>query len=158
MDEKQHNDSARGGHKDRLMSVLNVSSRGNYADKDRQHDNDEIMDQLSARMGAFQIAEDGQLRYFGATSNLHILHNGLSSLSRPVNRSVRIEGEEVLSRAGLDHTVDRELQRQLEDLYFQWEDPAIHVVDEEMYFLAQNRYYSGEDGTPFYSETLKNAM
>lgn len=136
---------------------VNSTNNPNVA-QDDQHDGVDIMDQLSARMGSFQIAEDGQLRYFGATSNLHILHNGLSSLSRPPNRSVHAEGDEVLSRAGLDRQLDAEFEKHLENLYFRWEDPAIHVVDEEMYFMAQDAYLSGETETPFYSETLKNAM
>jgi hypothetical protein len=123
-----------------------------------EDDDDEIMDQLSARMGAFQIAEDGQLRFFGATSNLHILHTGLSSMSRVLSRTVRAEGEEILLRAGLGSTINESVERHLEDLYFRWEDPSIHVVDEEMYFLAKADHYSGRDRSPFYSETLKNAM
>ncbi|KAH9214488.1 fungal-specific transcription factor domain-containing protein [Leptodontidium sp. 2 PMI_412] len=128
------------------------------AEPQTRNDTDDIMDQLSARIGSFQIAEDGQLRYFGATSNLHILQDGLSSISRPVNRSVYAEKELVLSRAGLDRKVDREFRRHLEDLYFQWEDPAIHVVDKEMYFQAQSAYISEDIETPFYSETLMNAI
>lgn len=116
------------------------------------------MGQLSARVGAFQIAEDGQLRYFGATSNLHILHDGLPSISRGYSRSVRFDGEETLARAGLDQQISPHLEIYLEELYFAWEDPAIHVVDQEMYVEAKRAYKSGQDGSPFYSETLKNAM
>jgi hypothetical protein len=119
---------------------------------------DEMIDQLSARMGSFQIAEDGQLRYFGATSNLHILHNGASSLSRTPIRSVRTEGELALQRAGLGQEISVEFEQHLEKLYFTWEDPAIHVVDKDMYYREQERYVNGEDGTSFYSETLKNAI
>lgn len=122
------------------------------------HQSDEMVDQLSARMGAFQIAEDGQLRYFGATSNLHILHNGESSLSRMPTRSVHLEGNLVLQRAGLGREVPLAFEEHLEKLYFTWEDPAIHVVDEDMYFKEKIKYNDGESGTPFYSETLKNAM
>ncbi|KAG4441939.1 hypothetical protein IFR05_002558 [Cadophora sp. M221] len=128
------------------------------AEPQTKNDTDDIMDQLSARIGSFQIAEDGQLRYFGATSNLHILQDGLSSVSRSVNRSVYTKKEIVLSRAGLDRKVDPEFRRHLEDLYFQWEDPAIHVVDKEMYFQAQGAYISENIETPFYSETLMNAI
>jgi hypothetical protein len=119
---------------------------------------DEIVDQLSARIGSFQIAEDGQLRYFGATSNLHILHNGIFSLSKSPTRSIRIDGKEVLERAGLGQTVDPEIERHLTNMYFKWEDPAIHVVDEDMYHEEHEKWISGIDGSPFYSETLKNAM
>lgn len=138
--------------------ISHISPQSGGTSHDRQSDDDDIMDQLSARIGAFQIAEDGQLRYFGATSNLHILHDGLLSSSQGSSRSVRDEGENVLARAGLSRTPNPDLEKHLEDLYFRWEDPAIHVVDEDMYYLAKEAYNSGQDNTPFYSETLKSAM
>jgi hypothetical protein len=121
-------------------------------------DSDEMMDQLSARMGSFQIAEDGQLRYFGATSNLHILHNGVSSLSRTPTRSVRIEGAAALESAGWAQEVSADFEEHLEKLYFTWEDPAIHVVDKDMYYKEKEKYERGQDGISYYSETLKNAI
>ncbi|KAH8802561.1 fungal-specific transcription factor domain-containing protein [Xylogone sp. PMI_703] len=127
-------------------------------ESEAQNGDDDVIDQLSARIGAFKIAEDGQLRYFGATSNLHIVHNGTSSLARPPCQSIRVEGQKVLRRAGIDEVFSPEVERYLEELYFKWEDPAIHVVDEEMYFLEKERYNAGVDGSPFYSETLKNAI
>ncbi|KFY74649.1 hypothetical protein V499_05312 [Pseudogymnoascus sp. VKM F-103] len=147
-----------GGQIDGSQAILLSPSHNSSADHDEQSDDDEVVDQLSARIGTFQITEDGQLRYYGATSNLHILQNGLSSLPRAVHRSIRLEGEEALTRAELNQGIDSDLEKHLEDLYFRWEDPAIHVVDEEMYFLAKSAYYSGEDGNPFYSETLKNTI
>ncbi|KAH8585501.1 fungal-specific transcription factor domain-containing protein [Bisporella sp. PMI_857] len=137
-----------------------VSPQSGYFQLTSQSDDDDedIMNQLSARIGSFQVAEDGQLRYFGATSNLHILHDGLSSLTTRHNRTARDDGDDVLARVGLTFAITPDLERHLEDLYFQWEDPAIHVVDQDMYFDSKNAYYSGQDGNPFYSETLKNAI
>lgn len=146
------------GQSDGSQPILLSPSQSYAGDNDEQSDDDEVVNQLSARIGTFQIAEDGQLRYYGATSNLHILQNGVSSLPRALRRSIRLEGEEALARTELNQRIDPELEKHLEDLYFRWEDPAIHVVDEEMYFLAKNAYYLGEDGSPFYSETLKNTM
>ncbi|KFY09392.1 hypothetical protein V491_08223 [Pseudogymnoascus sp. VKM F-3775] len=146
------------GQSDSSQAILLSPSQSYAGDHDEQSDDDEVVNQLSARIGTFQIAEDGQLRYYGATSNLHILQNGVSSLPRALRRSIRLEGEEALARAELNQRIDPELEKHLEDLYFRWEDPAIHVVDEEMYFLAKNAYYLGEDGSPFYSETLKNTI
>lgn len=157
-DGQQRRRSATNTQNDGLQLIPHDSSGSYLADPEPESNDDEVMDRLSARIGAFQIAEDGQLRYFGATSGLHILPDGLSSLPRALSRSVRIEGEEVLARAGLNRRIDHLIERHLEDLYFRWEDAAIHVLDEEMYFLAKSAYYSGEDGSPFFSETLKNAM
>lgn len=121
-------------------------------------DPDNITSSLSARMGSLQIAEDGQLRYYGPTSNLHLYHAGLHSLSRSTIRHVATEGTQVLARAGLDHPVAHDVERHLAQLYFAWEDPAIHVVDEEVFFLEKQKWKTGHTNTPYYSETLNNAM
>jgi hypothetical protein len=109
-------------------------------------------------MGSLQIAEDGQLRYYGPTSNLHLYHNGLQSLSRSTIRHVATEGNEVLRRAGLDQKIPLAVEMHLAHLYFSWEDPAIHVVDEEIFFLEKQKWIAGNKNTPYYSETLNNAM
>lgn len=119
---------------------------------------DPILDQLSKRVGSLQIAEDGQLRYFGATSNLHILHNGPYSLHRSTIRSISDGGETILKRAGVGQYVDLELEDHLVKLYFTWEDPSIHIIDEEVYFRERARWKDKRQPSPFYSEVLTNAM
>ena len=119
---------------------------------------DGIEEYLSARMGSLQIAEDGQLRYYGPTSNLHIYHNGLLSLSRSSIRTVATEGRAALQRAELDAPTNPDIETHLARLYFAWEDPAIHVVDEEVFFAEKQRWLAGDFETSYYSETLNNAM
>jgi hypothetical protein len=119
---------------------------------------EDVVDQLSTRLGSLQVAEDGQLRLFGATSNLHIVHSGPESLSRPKLRSVRVHGPAVLARAGLDRNVDPTLEDHLIELYFAWEDPSIHVIDKETYMIERQRWRDGINGSAFYSEVLTNAM
>lgn len=63
-----------------------------------------------------------------------------------------------MARAGLDHPIAPDVERHLAELYFAWEDPAIHVVDEEVFFLEKQKWKSGHTNTPYYSETLNNAM
>ncbi|ORY69026.1 fungal-specific transcription factor domain-containing protein [Pseudomassariella vexata] len=118
----------------------------------------DITDFLSARMGSLQIAEDGQLRYYGPTSNLHVHHSGFQSLSRSKIRHVASEGSDILRRLGLDREVPFSLEMHLARLYFAWEDPAIHVVDEKTFFAEKRRWLSGDKSSPYYSETLNNAI
>jgi hypothetical protein len=119
---------------------------------------DDITNSLAARVGSLQIAEDGQLRYYGPTSNLHLYHSGLQSLSRSTIRHVATEGSQALRRAGLGQRVDPEVEMRLCQLYFTWEDPAIHVVDEEIFYLEKQKFLKGVADTPYYSETLNNAI
>lgn len=137
---------------------------GQAASLDMQYDmhteseDDDIASSLTARMGSLQIAEDGQLRYYGPTSNLHISRNGLQSISRSSIRHIANEGREVLKRAGLDHEVPPSVEIHLAKLYFAWEDPSIHVIDEEIFFEEKAARLAGKTATPYYSETLNNSM
>ncbi|KAF4998800.1 hypothetical protein FDECE_11702 [Fusarium decemcellulare] len=126
--------------------------------QDSEGEDNDITGILSARMGALRLVEDGQLRYYGPTSNLHVHSDGLRSLSSPSFRSVTTEGTGVLRRLGLDQEVPLALETHLAKLYFAWEDPAIHVVDEEIFFVEKRRCLLQDTSSPYYSETLNNAI
>lgn len=113
---------------------------------------------LAARVGSLRIAEDGQLRYYGPTSNLHAHQSDFRSLSQSTIRHVATEGCGVLKRLGLDYDVPPSLEEQLARLYFAWEDPAIHVIDEDTFFMEKRQWTAGHRNSPYYSETLNNAM
>lgn len=118
----------------------------------------DITDILAARVGALRIAEDGELRYYGPTSNLHVHPNGSQSLSQANIRHVENEGSGVLKKLGLDREVPLSTEIHLARLYFCWEDPAIHVLDEDTFFAEkENTLFHGKK-SPYYSETLNNAM
>lgn len=119
---------------------------------------DSIADLLAARAGSLRVAEDGQIRYYGPTSNLHIQSNGYQSLSQSMIRQVATEGNGVLQCLGLDRPVPLDLQTHLAKLYFTWEDPAIHVIDEDVFFEEKEQWLRDNRSTPYYSETLNNAM
>lgn len=116
-----------------------------------------LMDQLAGRMGSLQIAGDGKLRFFGATSNLHILYTG-DRRSPSCRGSTNQDSQAVLDRAGVGDIIDAELESHLLRLYFAWEDPSIHVVDEEVFYRDQAKCKIHNRPSNFYSETLANAM
>ncbi|KAB5531369.1 fungal-specific transcription factor domain-containing protein [Coniochaeta sp. 2T2.1] len=130
----------------------------NSSQADVSDDEGDITHFLAARMGSLRIAEDGQLRYYGPTSNLHVHPDGFHSLQRSSIRHVATEGGAVLRQLGLDHEVRLDLEVHLARIYFSWEDPAIHVVDEATYFAEKQRWVSGDKSSPYYSETLNNAI
>ena len=117
-----------------------------------------LVDQLTGRMGSLQIAEDGQKRFYGATSNLHILHNGPMSLTRAKYSSLQKEGQSLLNSRGLGHHVDDEFEDHLLKLYFCWEDPTIHVLDEAIFFREREKFKETNEYSHLYSDVLVNAM
>lgn len=113
--------------------------------------------QLASRLGQFQIAEDGQLRYYGATSNLHMIKHGLFSLFETSIRRVREHGDTALRQSGLEWAGDVAYEEHLTKLYFAWHNPLLSEVNQQVYLEGKNAHEAGHD-TPYYSPTLANAM
>ena len=109
-------------------------------------------------MGSLQIAEDGQLRLFGPTSNLHISHVGPFPLFNSNIRLVHWNEALILTAAGVNSHVDKELEDHLTKLYFAWENPNIPLVDERAYYEGKNCYRNLNQPNHRYSEVLNNAM
>ncbi|EAS35971.2 fungal specific transcription factor [Coccidioides immitis RS] len=123
---------------------------------------DDELDQLSKRLGSLRVAEDGQLRYYGATSNMHLLNEapGPQADSAPF---CGYDADTCLAQAGVGHTVPRELEDHLIGLYFAWENPFIHVVDEDVFLNTRARTLSQsttdpKSQSPYYNQVLVNAM
>lgn len=120
--------------------------------------NDEAMDLLSERFGSLQVAEDGHLRFFGATSNLHITHVGPFPLVPSNIRSLYGREQEILRHASVGHEVSEELEEHLLRLYFCWENPNIPVIDADIYYSERRNYRRTSCASHRYSEVLTNAM
>lgn len=136
-----------------------LEPEGTPKDSFDTNDDDPFFHQLSDRMGALKIAEDGQLRFFGATSNLHMVHKGPLSVARSHFRSSSKEGIRQLEAAGVNHNVPIELEYHLLKLYFCWEDPSIHIVNEDWFWRERERYMAEDEFTSSgYSLSLVNAM
>jgi hypothetical protein len=118
---------------------------------------DDPTEQLTSRLGRLQIAEDGRLRYYGATSNLHMIRNGLSSCVRPNIRSTFIHGESALARAGFHWESNPEYEEHLTNLFFAWHNSFLGAVDRDVYEQQREVYLSGQT-TSYFSPTLENAM
>lgn len=117
-----------------------------------------LVDQLTGNLGSLQLAEDGQLRFYGATSNLHLLIKGLRKSSQRNALSQPEEVQAVLDAASCGHTVDAELEEHLIRLYFCWEDPSIHLVQEEVFYRERRKCKFGLGTSKLYSEVLVNSM
>lgn len=126
------------------------------ADDADDESEDELIKQISTRMGSLQLAPDGHLRYYGATSN--ILCDFPDTDHHQTRRSVRKEGRDVLEAANLDKAVDPAIEEHLINLYFAWQDPFFHVVDEKMYRVGREEWRMQGKDVGYYSEVLTNAM
>lgn len=128
------------------------------SDEENEAEND-VIEQLSNRIGTLKIAGDGHLRFYGATSNLNLVDvSATQQRQRPDARTVRHDGQDILNHLRVGQPVDQALEDHLVELYFTWQNPSIYVVDKEMYMTARSKWRNEFDDTPFYSEVLTNAM
>ncbi|KAH7068282.1 fungal-specific transcription factor domain-containing protein [Paraphoma chrysanthemicola] len=117
-----------------------------------------LVDQLTGNLGSLRLAEDGQLRFYGATSNLHLLVSGTRETTNAKTTVDQHEIQATLDAAGVGHFVDSELEEHLIKLYFCWEDPSIHLVQEDVFYRERRKCKSGDYMSKLYSEVLVNSM
>ncbi|EXJ84397.1 hypothetical protein A1O3_05064 [Capronia epimyces CBS 606.96] len=117
----------------------------------------DVTKQLTSRMGRLQIAEDGQPRYYGATSNLHILHSGPNSLVQPNIRHVLTHGESAIAQAGLEWQGDEVYEDHLINLFFSWHNTLMYVLDRDIFVRERHLFRLGQT-TDLYSPALENAV
>jgi hypothetical protein len=135
-------------------STNNLSDGGGVADPVVET---EVTQFLTTRFGRLQYAEDGQIRYFGSTSNMHMFPNGLQSMFQPVVRTLRDHGETSLKAHNLKWPGDPLYEEHLTNLFFAWHNPFLKEVDRKVYQREKEVYYSGKE-TSLFSPTLENAM
>lgn len=143
-----------------LLGQLPPESRDHESDSDEENEaENDVIEQLSHRIGTLKIAGDGHLRFYGATSNLNLVDvSATQQRQRPDARTVRHDGQDILNHLRIGQPVDQALEDHLVELYFTWQNPSIYVVDKEMYMTARSSWRNEYDDTPFYSEVLTNAM
>ncbi|EAW06596.1 transcription factor domain-containing protein [Aspergillus clavatus NRRL 1] len=141
-----------------LGQPQNDTEDGSDSGEEDEAEND-VIEQLSHRIGTLKIAGDGHLRFYGATSNLNLVDvSATQQRQRPDARTVRHDGQDILNHLRVGQPVDQALEDHLVELYFTWQNPSTYVVDKEMFITARSRWRNDLDDTPFYSEVLTNAM
>lgn len=130
------------------------SSEEDYSDTENM---EELVNRLSDRIGTLQIGPGGQVRYYGPTSNFNLVDMPAPD-NLTVHRTIRNDGQECLNRLNIGKEVPIEIEDHLINLYFTWQDPALHVVNRDMYEKAKVRWRDAIEDTPYYSEALRNSM
>lgn len=124
---------------------------------------DPEMELLVKRTGSLQFTEHGQLKYFGTTSNVHFLKTAIPFQPSLHGGGYDATPEMWLERAGLGQVVPPEMEDHLIKLYFTWENPYFHVVDQKAFMDVRktailNREAGRATKSSCYSELLVNAM
>ena len=112
---------------------------------------EDLIDELSDRMGTLRFGPGGRARFYGPTSTFN-LADAPVSINAQNQRTVDYPDD-----AEYDSQVPISLKEHLLNLYFTWQDPSFHVVDREMFEKGKTAW-DGREVTPFYSEALCYAM
>ena len=144
------------GHTYIKPSALNTGEDSSSAEEEGRS---EVTQQVSNRKGALVPSQNGSWRFYGATSNLHLMKrraNLGTSHSKALQQHSR--GRSRLEALGLARMIDTDLINHLLRLYFTWHNPSLHIVDREMFNRAYTAYVRNEECGACFSEFLLNAM
>ncbi|KAJ5550132.1 Glyoxalase I [Penicillium sp. DV-2018c] len=98
------------------------------SEEEDEAEND-VIEQLSHRIGTLKIAGDGHLRFYGATSNLNLVDvSATQQRQRPDARTVRHDGQDILNHLRVGQPIDQALEDHLVELYFTWQNPSTCAI------------------------------
>lgn len=142
--------------------LSNLTSDPSAADEDGYDDSDEedaagVTHQFCDRLGTLLPAPSGEWRFYGATSNLHLVHGDLGYKPSGTNHTSNTP-QMTFEHAGVGQVVDDKLISHLINLYFTWQNPSLRVVDREAFEAAREKRLTEQIENGFYSECLVNAM
>ncbi|CRG83993.1 Nitrogen assimilation transcription factor nit-4 [Talaromyces islandicus] len=118
---------------------------------------EDLIDQLSDRVGTLRIGPRGETQFYGPTSTFNLVDMPVSEHS--ITQNVLLNNnDDSLDRLGINQEIPIDLEEHLVNLYFSWHNPACRIVDRKRYEAAKEVSHSETDPSPFYSESLRNAI
>ncbi|EXL60787.1 hypothetical protein FOCG_00076 [Fusarium oxysporum f. sp. radicis-lycopersici 26381] len=88
---------------------------------------------ISDRLGALNIGEDGQIHYFGSRSNFSLLKNSPVASSTVSSRELQKQAADTLDQLNLRVEVSDELRNHLLDLFWSWQNTWQYLVVKELF-------------------------
>ena len=119
---------------------------------------DSVVSRLSETKGTLHNFENGDLRYFGATSNLNLLDSEPPFYDHIEEDTYHARGKRMVECAGLGHAIEPELINHLINLYFAWQDSSFHVVDRDAYETQRRIHHANPDDNRGHIQALTNIM
>lgn len=113
--------------------------------------------QIAGVSGRMSVADGGQLRWYGPTSNRHFSFGGPLAHTTP-EENIEQRCLKALAEAGESDSPDPALEKRLLSLYFIWHNSFFYIVSQEIFMLHRQRYLDGQSGHKFFSWTLYYAI
>ncbi|KAM0433794.1 hypothetical protein ACHAQK_009016 [Fusarium lateritium] len=106
------------------------------------------MKDISDRLGALNIGEDGQIHYFGSRSNFSLLKNSPVASSTISSCGLEKQAAHTLDRLGLRVEVPDELRDHLLDLFWTWQNTWQYIIVKEPFLEDLLTNHSGQYASP----------
>ncbi|KAF5555731.1 nitrogen assimilation transcription factor nit-4 [Fusarium mexicanum] len=103
---------------------------------------------ISDRLGALNIGEDGQIHYFGSRSNFSLLKNSPVASSTVSSRDLQKQAADTLDQLNLRVEVSEELRNHLLDLFWGWQNTWQYLVVKELFLEDLYITHSGRYASP----------
>lgn len=113
--------------------------------------------QITGVSGRMSVADGGQLRWYGPTSNRHFSFGGPLAQASP-EQDVEQRCLEALAEAGQNDSPNPALEKRLLSLYFIWHNSFFYIVNQEIFMIHRQRYLEGKPQHKFFSWTLYYAI
>lgn len=123
-----------------------------------EEDHAVVTSAISDRLGRLLKSSKGEWRFYGATSNLHLVGGHHIAESQDPRSSYKAQVLERLESLNLSQDIPLETSKHFIKLYFTWHNASVQIVDEDMFTAAEENYHTQETHMAFYSEVLMNAM
>lgn len=141
---------------ERKMAKTAISESGVDQKINKRKKDSEYADRLTDRVGQLSMTNIG-LRYFGPTSNLHLLSSII--WTRRPNSNIEFKGRAAIEAAGLNYEISDERRTHLLNLYWTWQHPYFNVTDKSLFLRDMYFYEHGmASQAKFYSPLLLNAI
>lgn len=112
---------------------------------------------LSSRVGSLNLRFGAQGIYYGASSNFHFTRNAVLSASLYPSLLPSSNGESALALLGLSWTQDSVYEERLNNMFFEWHNPAIHALQRSSFDDGKRKFMAGRSNQQ-YSLSLANAV
>ncbi|KAI1070835.1 hypothetical protein LB507_006814 [Fusarium sp. FIESC RH6] len=103
---------------------------------------------ISDRLGALNIGEDGQIHYFGSRSNFSLLKNSPAASSTVSSRELEEQAVRTLDCLGLRVEVSDELRDHLLELFWGWQNTWQYIVVKQPFLDDLLVNHTGQYATP----------
>ena len=125
------------------------------SESSQEEDETDPLTELTGRVGRLTVIDDGQLHYFGSQSSYNLVQEPTRNATAHLpSIKARRQGLAATVQLGKLVTVSSEVQEELLELYWRWQNPWNYVVHKNSFLKS----FKGEDDGRYCSPLLLSSI